>query len=355
VYEQGSSSERMNQAAIYAEVAQTMQRFFVRPGIRLSYDDLMNNFNIAPRLSASLDIFGNGKTTLSTGVNRYYGQNLLSAKLREAIPALADSSRASQLDMWTAPERIRYTTAYKFTDLKTPYSDEVNFSISQQIFTSMVSLTYIQRKNRDQLARESDPVDVTDPYAPRSNRYNNNGYSNYDSYRLSWEKQWKKSYLNINASYEETTSSNESYIDIVDDEDLEDLVYHDGKVIHKTDLPRENFSRPWTVNLVYFTELPFGFAFTNTTRYQSRYRILDDTKKNITINGESYDIYDEISQQSALTFDWKIVWGKTFWDHQSLEISLDIFNVFNRKVPLGTEPDKYRLGRQYWAGLTYKF
>ncbi|NOY13886.1 MAG: TonB-dependent receptor plug domain-containing protein [Deltaproteobacteria bacterium] len=353
VYSAGSASDVVNSLSAYVELQEKIKRLTLRPGLRASYDDLMKNFNPAPRFSVSLDISGDEKATLTMGINRYYGQNLLAAKLREAIQPIATSTRPDQFTAWTDPSKNAYTTVTKFSNLKTPHSDELSFDYQQKVFSSTLILSYVYRQNKNQLAKEKDPN--ANPDGSHEITLNNNGYSEYKSYRLSWEKQWEKSSLAINATYEEITSSNESYTDTLDDGDLEDFVYHDGELKLKTDLPRVDFSRPWTVNMIYFADLPYGFSFSNTTRYQSRYRTLGDTRQNIIIDGKTYDIYDEISEHSALTFDWKVSWEKELLNQQYLEVTLDIYNVFNRKVPIGTESNEYKLGRQYWAGLTYKF
>ncbi len=354
-YPAGSASKRVNVISAYLELQEKLSRLTIRPGLRVDYDDLMRNFNTAPRLLLSLDIFGNDNSTLTLGVNRYYGQNLLAAKLREAIQPTESSTRPNQLTKWTDPTKLSYTTATKFNTLETPYSDEFSMGFRQIVFSSSFTFDYVYRQNKDQLAKETNPD--RNPDGDHEITLNNNGYSDYKSYRLGWEKRWKKHSLAINATYEKVTSSNESYYDTLDEGDLEDYVYDqgDGELKLKTSLPRDDYSRPWTANLIYTADLPYGFSFTNTTRYQSRYRIRGDTKQNISINGESYDIYGKISKQSALTFDWKISWEKELIKGQYLELTLDIFNAFNRKIPIGTEDNQYRLGRQYWAGLTYKF
>ncbi len=355
VYAAGSASERVNQFAAYTEVQQTVHRVTIRPGLRLSYDDLMENFNAAPRLFVSLDLTGRGNTILRAGANRYYGQNILTAKMREAIQPLAEARRTSHLTPWDEAEKTVANSRWQLSDLKTPHSDELSAGISQEIFTSLFSFDYVQRDNKDQLAKETTPFDPLNNKETRDITLNNNGRSKYRSYRLAIEKQWTKHSLSINATYEEVESSNESYADTFDEEDTQDLVFHDGGLKLKSELPREDFSRPWTVNMIYFADLPYGFSFTNTTRYQSRYRILGNTGDDEIIDGEKYDIYDEVSKPSSLTFDWRISWWKQLLNEQAVELSVDIYNVFNRKVHVGTEENEFKLGRQYWAGMTYKF
>jgi outer membrane receptor protein involved in Fe transport len=40
---------------------------------------------------------------------------------------------------------------------------------------------------------------------------------------------------------------------------------------------------------------------------------------------------------------------------QALLLSLEINNVFNKKVPVGGEDAEFEIGRQFWAGAEYLF
>lgn len=75
----------------------------------------------------------------------------------------------------------------------------------------------------------------------------------------------------------------------------------------------------------------------------------------VNVRSLDNDYYDKVTKPSALTFDWKVAWQSPEWHGNSAEITLDILNVFNRRVEIGTADGEYLLGRQYWAGLTYKF
>ena len=84
----------INSFAAYIEDLITIGPVELRPGVRLDYDDFMDNTEIAYRFAGSWDILRNGQTVLIGGYNSYYGQTLLTYKLREAIVPITKEARA---------------------------------------------------------------------------------------------------------------------------------------------------------------------------------------------------------------------------------------------------------------------
>ena len=186
---------------------------------------------------------------------------------------------------------------------------------------------------------------------------NNNGESHYQSIRLSWERQWITQSLSVNATYSEATTTNSVYEDRLELEDFDpdDRIWFDGELLWLDELPREDFNRPWDANLIYSVGLPAGFQFTNVTTYRSGYKGIENSGSDINIGGVNHDIYTEFSRPSSTTFDWKLEWLPLFVPQKALSVSLEIFNVFDRKVYLGAEDDEFELGRQFWLGAEYRF
>lgn len=347
-YPAGSADESFTQYALYAEDSISHDRLTLKPGVRISRDTLMKNTDTAPRLNMSYVISKTAETTLIGGWNRYYGRNLMTYKLREALaPWVFDSRSAADEPFSDLPATLAPPTT-RFSSLKTPYSNETTFGIVQKIFSADLELTYIKRKNRDQLAKER--VTTDDGYYFT---LNNNGQGSYESYRLAWAKQWKTQYLGINASYEKTLDSNEDYDDRLEEDDLTEQVWYKGEKLYPEDLPREDFNRPWTINLVYTKKVNDYLQVTNVTRYQSHYKSLEDS-------GEDHPehdipIYEEVSKPSNLTFDWSVSQSIPLVNGHLVVLNLDVFNVFNRKNTVGSTDDAYGLGRQIWLGMEYLF
>ncbi|MDT8420275.1 MAG: TonB-dependent receptor plug domain-containing protein [Desulfuromonadales bacterium] len=346
-YPVGRAEDVVFQYNLYLEDQISLERFTVRPGVRLSRDTLMENTDTAPRLAASYKVSAKLGTTLLAGWNRYYSQNLLTYKLKEALSPSFNDDRSSADEPFPEESMELDPPANRYSSLKTPYSDEASVGIVQRLFGGELKLDYVHRKNRDQLAKEYVSTAEAAYFT-----LNNNGSGEYDSYRASWTKEWLHQSLEINATYEETLSSNENYENLYDEDDLVEQIWYKGELLYKDEIPRENFNRPWTANLIYTNRINSRLSFTNTTRYQSHYRALEDSKED---TAEGYAIYVDVRQPSTLNFDWNLSYDIPLSNDQILGLDLDIFNVFNKKNQIGTEEDGYRLGRQVWLGIEYIF
>ena len=339
---------------LYGEDRINWGRVELRPGLRLSYDDFMENLNLAPRLATAWDLFGDGGTVLIGGLNRYYGSTLLTYKLREAFsPYPPYENRSLDPDThrpgpWL-PERPG-TTGYRFSDLATPYSDEWTAGLGQELFGGHLEVRYVNRRGHDEFARERGEADAA---GVRNYVLNNNGSSCYHSVRLSWTRSWVRHYLLLDGTWQELRTDTVDYNTDLDLSALEKLVYYNGDLLHLSDLPATDFNRPWVANLTYVGRLPYGFTFSNVTRYLAPYRALGDTRQNTP---DGFDIYGEVKHPSALTFDWKLSWQTpVFHPKRLLTLNLEVLNVFNRRIRVGTGSAEYHLGRQFWAGAEYAF
>ncbi|MHB8708170.1 MAG: hypothetical protein ACYC9I_04795, partial [Desulfuromonadales bacterium] len=319
--------------------------------------------NLAHRLAGGFDLFGNGTTLFSAGHNRYYGEALLTYKLREAsTPYVRETRSIDKSDVLTAWKPVSGSVAplNKFSELDTPFSDEFTVGVDQKLLGGILSLNYLDRRHRDQFARETITEGTQKFYV-----LNNNGASDYESWSVGWERQWQKHYLNINYAYTESESSNESYDTTLDNEALDEQVWSDGHLVNREELPRIDYYRPHVVNVIYVGKLPWGFTFTNITKYQSGYEALEKTtltraERDLLREylGLTYDpeVYDKQRRSGSTIFDWRLDWEARSYRDQSLIVSLEVNNVFDRKIKVGDAFDTtYELGRQFWLGMTYKF
>ena len=185
--------------------------------------------------------------------------------------------------------------------------------------------------------------------------FRNSGRRFHEEFSISWKKSWQKHFLSLNFTWQETKSNSLSYSDKFDPDIEEQLVWYNGKPVSIDKLQTSDFNRPYTASLIYAVDLPKGFAFTNETRYKSRYRAVEPSGETHNYDGIDLDVYEDVNNPSALIFDWRILWQTPEWHSNQLVFFVDINNVFNRKVTIGNAVDEFKLGRQYWAGLTYKF
>ncbi|OEU60100.1 MAG: hypothetical protein BA870_08820 [Desulfuromonadales bacterium C00003094] len=349
-YAQNEAEAKMRMYSGYLEDIVHFYRLELRPGVRFEYDSFLENRNLAPRLAGALDIFGNRNTILIAGANRYYARTLLTYKLREAlIPFYREVWSAE--DGW---QRVYSNTrATKYSSLKSPYTDEYVLGLEQALLGGRMIFKYVQREGRDQLASELSDVQE-DGLAYYT--LNNNGRSHHKSYRLSWERQWRNHYLKINGTYQETESSNETYDDPLEEE--EPPVSFEGKLTSKSELPRKDFNRPWVINLTYVGKLPYGFTLSGLAKYRSGYKAILKTSNrdpDIELPDDTHPyIYEEVKRGGAVTLSCRVEWEKRLYSNHSMILSLDIYNLLNKKTSVGNTDD-YEIGRQVWAGMEYQF
>ena len=362
VYLAQNQDADINYFATYLEDLITIGPVELRPGVRISHDDFMDNTNVAHRLAGSWDILNNGQTVLIGGYNRYYGESLLTYKLREAILPFFREGRSldpntNELSEWTF-DRTFSLTLDKYSELDTPYSDEWTIGVVQQVLGGALELNYLERKNKDQFAREriTESIDGSDT---KFFVLNNKGSSKYESVKVSWVRQWLNHYLDINYTYSDQDSSNESYNDTFDEDDVEEEIWYDGKVVDSDDLPRLDYIREHMLNIIYVGRLPWNFTFTNVTSYFGEYQARDKLStadKNARGIPTSLTAYEEVTRPDYWIFDWRLDWEKATYEDQNLVLSLEINNVFDRTPPTGdADETAFELGRQFWLGMTYNF
>jgi hypothetical protein len=137
----------------------------------------ISNTNISPSISLGWSPWANGKTAFKLTAGRYYNNLPLDIPLRELEPAVVSIEyRASliaeencpdpdELPPGTPPPEVacgqvelqgsiepRLTVLTVDRDLETPYQDEWTFKVERELWAeTSVSLTYINRKFRDQI------------------------------------------------------------------------------------------------------------------------------------------------------------------------------------------------------------
>lgn len=340
----------------YLEDRTTFGRFGLRPGLRFSRNGLLDNSDLAPRLAASLDPFGDGRTILFAGVNRYYGGTLLTNALAEKKKPFTIWNRtldsANLPQPWTAKPRTTIA-AVRVSDLDTPFTDEVTAGIGQSFLGGRLDLLFIDRRGRDELTTRILKKDANG-YIYRE--WTNEGRTRHREYSLSWERKWQRHYLLLDATWQETTTSHLDYAEIFAGDAVEDPVWYQGRAVEQSELPALDFNRRWTGNALYRVQLPFGFSFTNLTRYRSGFRALDDTGKNTALPDEpGLDIYEEVNNPESWIFDWILAWTTGLPFPGALTLTLEIDNVFDEGHAVGGSSTEKELGRQFWAEAEYRF
>lgn len=354
LYGPGSAAVSSDQWAIYVQDSLQWGRLTWEPGMRLSRDSLLDGTQLAPRSPLELDLWGNGKTRLFGGWNRYFGQSLFTYELRSGLPPMIQQERdPDNLSQWQT-NRIS-GLGYQGSALSAPRTDEVVAGIKQRLWGGLLELVYIHRQTEDEFARQMDVVD-TDDGTSYLMRLNNNGQSSYYSYQLSWQRHWQKQDLLVSASYSETDSSHTNYDDYLSNDDLQERVWYDNRLLWPEELPREDFNRPWVISWVYHCRPWRSLDITLLGEYRSGYRDLEDSGQDKQLpDGTDADVYEEIEYGGAMIWDSQIRYRLPGWrpgEYWLAEVTIN--NLLNKKARMGAT-DNFVRGRQFWLGLRYLF
>ncbi|WP_434288563.1 hypothetical protein [Celeribacter sp. SCSIO 80788] len=175
-------------AETYAELEQTWGDFTLRAGLRADYNDVLENLDLAPRLTATWK--PNDAFSLSMGANRYYSDSYLAYAIHDAVPRGLNQRRTH--DSTTGEVGEWYTNSvlsnYYYTqgDLKTPYTDEISLTaMYRDHWTNGVwRLKGIHRLGKDQFAASEDSTS-------QNQTLTNDGSSEYTSVSLEYENNWE--------------------------------------------------------------------------------------------------------------------------------------------------------------------
>ncbi len=137
--------------------------------------------------------------------------------------------------------------------------------------------------------------------------------------------------------------------------------------LSELDTLKANFGRPVTANFGWNANWTDTFSTGLTATYSGSYTtaIKSSNDQRIGIGSEcatcgSTDIY--ISKYEAHTFDARIIFAlSSRWEYQvsqsqSLEVRLDISNLFNARSHAITEGNSgIEPGRMFWLGVSYNY
>ena len=97
-----------------------------------------------------------------------------------------------------------------------------------------------------------------------------------------------------------------------------------------------------------------GFAFSNVTKYRGPYVAREKVNPAPPLPDGVIAAYEDVEHDSSWFTDWVVSWQTTYLESPSLQFTLEVNNVFNEKMQVA-DNEEYRLGRQFWAGVSYRF
>lgn len=360
----------LNKAALYATDVITWKQFDFHFGVRYDYDDFFKNHNIAPRFSMGYDVFNDGNTLLTAGLNRYYDAGLLGYKIKEQQKFAYREYRPIQsgyLQAWL-PSSYTGNFRYIFDDVKSPYDDEIALGLrhATESFGNF-AVKYVHRDKKDQLSRNEETNLKNDGYQYIT--IYNNGTGESERYSLSWDAKFGDHSIWANASYSQNSESNSDYTATPDNTPIESLVYYEGELMSLSELDtlKANFGRPVTANFGWNTDWTDTFSTGLTATYSGSYTtaIKSSSDQRIGIGSEcttceAVEIF--VPKYEAHTFDSRIMFAlSSRWDYQisqsqSVEVRLDISNLFNARSHAITEGNSgIEPGRMFWLGVSYNY
>jgi hypothetical protein len=347
---------------LYVEADQTFGDWTLRAGLRGDYNDVFDNFDVAPRLSATWAAHEN--FTMTFGANRYYDADYLSYAVHDATPQAITSLRfAPTMDWFTSNDSgvKSYTTG----DLKTPYNDELTFSMSyNDNWTNGIwRLRGVKRKGKDLFAQSSSTMG-----SANENLLSNEGSSDYESVSLEYQKTWHAPgirFLDALGLYTSLTwadreTSHNSYF--ANERAVPDRIWYNDnpyvgaefdKVRGNLDIPLRGsveLRSSWSNDLV-----RVGLIADLTDSYTGAIETGDRVTN--PADGERYDVYEDhkFGNQIQLHLNSSI---RLFTNSAGNEFRLDVrVNNLLDETQNGTATDSnpYVQGRSVWIGGNYTF
>lgn len=362
--------------AVYLENTSRFKNLDVSMGLRTDYNNLLDNINIAPRLSATWDIFGDDRTRVFGGANRYYANSILAYALRQGI---GDNERHTRtvrngvLSDWTLTGTgVGGSRNYNPSHLKTPYSDELNVGIAQKWLGALWTAKWVRRDGEDQFTAQRASQAVG---GVRDWWLSNDGTSNNQNISLSVQPLTPMSFghadinWNLNWSWQKSQSNNSNYDALTANlSDTADMVYYDGKIMDYSELPLSDFNTPWKAGLSINTFLPkYHLTWTNDLNYTAGHRYLHSSSNDEfscagdarcgNLTGVVVRPYHEEKQGGYFTMDWRFNYEKPLNNGHSLGVSLDVHNVLDKVVVSSQTSSNttYKMGRNFWLGVSYNW
>ena len=352
-----------NHYSAYAQDMIKVKHWEITPGVRIDKDQFLKNTNIAPRFMVTYDVENDKMTRIFGGVNRYYADSMLSYALRDKIGSYDDYSRTSSTGSWVKG-RTRESTSYGESNLKTPYSDEINMGVTHQRNNNEWTVKVVQRMGKDQFAQS---------YVSRVKSLNNNGRSKSTSISVSGKPidsiKWNDAIVSwsVGANYSQNTSNFNYYDDRVSPDTNDDKIIVDGKLIDFINRPANDFNKPWRVQANLNMLFPkYNVNWNQSLSYTAGYyawktATVDCPDVSASICGAYTGQAKQYSKEAygnALNLNWRVSVGiptKT----GDLKLDVDVFNVLNStqvgRSGTSSSGVSYKPGRSFWLGLRYSW
>ncbi|MBK1639524.1 hypothetical protein CKO24_10740 [Rhodothalassium salexigens DSM 2132] len=349
----------------------------VRAGLRYSYEDFLDNHNIAPRLSAVWSI--TDEVSLTTGLNRYYEGNFIGYAVRAEhpdsglfgrSPRVDGDSLAFSPDDWELTFPIGFLGFRQTEDLRTPYSDEVTGAFNFPLLGGVGRLKAVRRWYQDQITgtpREFvEDTNLDGSTFLRQTVYATNaGETRFLGLSAEWAGSWRNHTLTMNANWSQTRNNAAELgtpFEELDPEALQQtLVYFEGDIVSvpvlKQRFGRQNYADPVTANIGlqshWFAERLESALWLS---YVGSQQILEQTYDRIEVDGTRYRIFEVARRDASVRVDLNLTYTLTIAGAHDVGVEARIGNLFNIKPQTNVLLNRaYQEGRSVWLGVSYDF
>lgn len=377
----GTAKADYHTEGLWVEDQITWNRWSFRPGLRIDRDGFTKRTNVAPRLSAAVDVFGDDRTVITAGLNRYYGRAILAyafwnaqnAHMFRSFQGYGFGGREDNVQ-WQPMGQ-----GYDLEKLKTPYDDEVTVGVQQRFLKNWTgTLAYTRRAGKDRIKS----VNVGSALQGDAHKvFNNDGEAltqqvtaqikNHTPIRIKGiDHTWT-----LSASYNKNRSSldvNDGYVDTYTVGRIKpryDKVWYEGKLVDPKDLPGQDYTVPVKLSLEMMQSWEkYGLTFFNTLEWNSARNVAEkdgDGVRTITTTSsvEQVRAYKKVRYPSTFTWNTKLSYKPQF--AKGLTLSLEVDNVTDRKNVAGfntlnqdsqsIDYTVYQPGRQFWLQVNYQY
>ncbi|MET1491483.1 hypothetical protein ACFONG_19240 [Uliginosibacterium paludis] len=360
-YKAGSFDVDAQTFGAYLEDEAVWHNFKLRLGGRMDRDSLTTETNFAPR--SSLTWQASEPLAFNIGANRYYGRNLFAYAMQEKINSLLYTQTRSGTLTWGTATQSR--PANRLEDLRSPFDDELTAGLDydSDLLAGPLSLRFTRRDGRDQIVKRL-LTKQTDCDGNQCYVYTNDGSSLTKDWTLSWNsgKAFKtgpaatRFWLALNKS--DVKSSYSTYADVYGSALANDeIIQYDGKFIRYSEMPADNYNRPWTLRIGAMSSLPaYHLNVSNVLRIRDGYRQMLQNGET-SYEGTTVDVWEKTTLPRAITLDTVISWTPRIQADQSLEVKLTIENITDQKnkTSVSNTYATYERGRAFALELGYSF